>query len=424
MTTSRDRVIEAINHRAPDKVPVDLGATVVSGISAAAYYNLRKALHLPEQPVKIFEMLQFVARVDDDVRAALGVDTAPLPYPVDSNGLPYKDLIPFAAPNGIPTLVAGGTEWDVMDDGSVVMYAQGDRSHPPSTRMLADGMYFDNIAERLPDFDEDNLTPREDYKNDFNLISEEAARELEKESIRLFTETDYAVVGQFPGALLGDAGMVPNASLRAPRGIRKMEDYMMAHLLFPDYLREVYEMQTDIVMKNLEIYKQAVGDRIQVVLMSTADYGNQNCEMIAPDLFRDLYKPYYKKMNDWVHANTGWKTMFHSCGSIVNLLDDYVEMGVDILNPIQLSARGMDGAMLKEKYGGKLVFWGGGIDTQGTLPFGSPEDVRREALERLALFSPGGGYIFNSIHNIVGKTPIDNVLALYNAAKEFNSAAK
>ncbi len=113
-------------------------------------------------------MMQFVARVDDDVREALGVDVAPLPYPVDSNGLRYKDLIPFTAPNGIPTLVAGGTQWDVRKDGSVVMYAQGDKNFPPSTRMLSDGMYFDNIIERLPEYDEDRLTPREDYKDDFN----------------------------------------------------------------------------------------------------------------------------------------------------------------------------------------------------------------------------------------------------------------
>ncbi len=420
--TSRERVLAAINHEIPDKVPVDLGSTVVSGISATAYYHLRRALGLPEQPVKILEMLQFVARVDDDVREALGVDTAPLPYPVDSNGLRYQNLIPFTTPNGIPSLVSGGTQWDTLEDGSVVMYAAGDRNYPPSTRMLSDGMFFDNIAERLPDFDEDNLTPREDYKDDFNVIPEEIAAELERESRRLYDETQYAVVGQFPGALLGDAGTVPNSSLRQPKGIRKLEDYLMAHILYPEYLEEIYAMQTEIVMKNLEIYKQAVGERIQVVLMSTADYGNQNGEMLPPEIFRSMYKPLYKKMNDWVHANTGWKTMFHTCGSVVNLLDDYVEMGVDILNPVQTSARGMDANMLKEKYGEKMTLWGGGIDTQGTLPFGSPAEVREEAYGRMKLFSRGGGYVFNGIHNIVGKTPIENVIALYDAAKAFNAA--
>jgi uroporphyrinogen-III decarboxylase len=419
--TSRERVIEAINHRTPDKVPVDMGSTVVTSISATAYYNLRKALDLPEQPVKIFEMFQYVARVDDDVRYKMHLDIAPLPYPIDSNGLMYKDLIPFTTPNGIPSLIAKGNEWDVLEDGSVVMYPSGDRGYPPSTKMLTDGMFFDNISERLPDFDEDNLTPREDYKDDFKEIPDEVAKMLESDSKLIYEETEFAIVGQFPGALLGDAGRVPNASLRVPKGIRKLEDYLMAHLLYPEYLQEIYEMQTEIVMKNLEIYKQAVEDRIQVVLMSTADYGNQNSEMISPDIFRRLYMPYYKKMNDWVHKNTNWKVMFHSCGSIVNLLDDYVEMGVDILNPIQLSAAGMDGEMLKKKYGEKLVLWGGGIDTQKTLPFGTPEEVYREAQERLELFSSGGGYVFNPIHNIVGKTPTLNILAMYKAANDFNN---
>jgi len=420
--TSRERVIEVINHRKSDRVPVDLSATVVSGISATAYYKLRQALDLPERSVKIFEMLQFVAFIDDDVREALGVDTAPLPYPVATNGLPYKNLIPFTTPNGTPTLLAGGTSWDVLEDGSVVMYPMGDRSYPPSMIMLKDGMYFDNIMKRFPDFDEDNLTPRDDYKDDFNIISDKIAKEIQQESIRLNDETDYAIVGQFPGALLGDAGIIPNASLRAPKGIRKLDDYIAAHILYPDYLREVYDMQTEIVMKNMEIYHQAVGDRIQIVVISTADYGNQNNEMISPKIFRDLYKPYYKRMNDWVHANTNWKTMFHSCGSIVNILDDYVEMGVDILNPIQTSAQGMDGKMIKEKFGDKMVLWGGGVDTQSTLPFGSPEQVYDEVIERLKLFSKGSGYVFNAVHNIVGNASIDNVIAMFNAVKAFNQS--
>jgi len=418
--TPRERVIEAINHRTPDKVPVDLGATVVSGISATTYYKLRRALDLPEQPVKILDMLQFVTIVDDDVREALGVDVAPLPYPIGLTGLPYKNLIPFTTPNGTPTLLSGGTELDVLDDGSVVLYPSGDRNYPPSMRMLADGMYFDNITERLPDMDEANLNPKEDYKDDFSVIPDEIAEWLEQESLRLHRETEYAIVGHVPGAALGDAGVVPAAWLREPKGVRKLEDHLMAHALYPEYLREVYEMQTEVVMKNLEIYRQAVGDRIQIILLNATDFGNQNCEMISPDIFRDLYKPFFKKMHDWVHANTNWKTMFHSCGSNVNLLDDFVEMGVDILNPVQLSAHGMDGKMLKEKYGGKLVFWGGGIDTQKTLPFGTPEQVRNEVLERLALFSLGGGYIFNPVHNIVGTTSIENVIAMFNAVKEFN----
>ncbi|MCL2835013.1 MAG: uroporphyrinogen decarboxylase family protein [Treponema sp.] len=417
---SRERVVAVINHKIPDKVPVDLGGTCVSSISATAYYRLREALGLEKKPVEIFEMLQFVAKVDDDVRQGLGVDTIPLPYPVDTLGNSLKERKEFITPIGIPALVSKNSEWDVLSDGSVVMYPCGDRSVPPSLHMLNDGMYFDNITDRIPEIDEDNLRPLEDFKDDFSFISDDIAEHLLKESKRLFTETDYAVVGQFPGAMFGDSGLNPGPGIKRPRGIRKMDDWLMAHLLHPEYLEAVYDMQMEFVMRNLEIYRQAVGGNIQVILVNSADFGTQNAEMIAPEIYRKIYKPRCKRINDWIHENTNWKIMYHSCGSIVNLLDDFVEMGVDIINPVQLSAKGMDAKMLKEKYKGRLVFWGGGIDTQKTLPFGTPEEVRREALERLELLSKGSGYIFNPVHNIVGKTSVKNILAFFNAAKEFN----
>jgi hypothetical protein len=319
--------------------------------------------------------------------------------------------------------VSKNSEWDTLPDGSVVMYPCGDKSVPPSAHMLNDGMFFEIIADRIPEIDEDHLYPLEDYKDDFRLISDDIADYLQKESTRLFSETNYAVVGQFPGAMLGDSGLNLGPGLKKPRGIRKMDDWLMAHLLYPEYLEAVYDMQLEIAMKNLEIYKQAVGDRIQIIFISSADYGTQRSELIAPDIFRKIYKPRYRKINDWVHKNTDWKTFFHSCGSIVNILEDFVEMGADIINPLQLSAEGMDGQMLKDKYKGKLVFWGGGINTQATLPFGSPEDVHKEALERLKLLSKDSGYVFNPVHNIVGNTSMENIMAFFNAVKEFNGVS-
>ncbi len=188
-------------------------------------------------------------------------------------------------------------------------------------------------------------------------------------------------------------------------------------MLYPDYIAELFEMQTGVALKNLEIIRQAVGERIQVINISGTDFGSQNGEIISPEQYRTLYKPYHKRLNDWVHERTTWKTHYHCCGSIVNLLDDFVDAGVDVLNPVQCSAYGMDPKMLKEKYGEKLVFWGGGVDTQKTLPFGSPEEVRAEVRSRVDIFSPGGGFVFNTIHNIVAKTPVENVIALFD---EFN----
>ncbi len=193
----------------------------------------------------------------------------------------------------------------------------------------------------------------------------------------------------------------------------------MAHILHPEYIKEIFELQCEIALKNLELSYQAVGDRIDVVIISGTDFGAQDGPFISPDMFREFYKPFYKKINDWIHKNTPWKTFYHSCGSIFALLDDFVEMGVDILNPVQTSAKDMNPRILKEKYGDKLVFWGGGVDTQKTLPFGSPEEVRNEVTERCRIFGKGGGFVFATIHNIQSNVPIENLIAMFQAVQEF-----
>ncbi|HCT90440.1 MAG TPA: methyltransferase [Lachnospiraceae bacterium] len=419
--TSRERVIEAINHRVPDRVPVDLGGTQVSTISAKAYQNLRAALGLPEKPCELNELFMFAAKVDDDVREKLGIDTVCLNYPVDTNGCRTNRLQPFTSLDGAHALIAADNKWDILKDGSIVMYPQGDKTVPASTKMLPGGSFFDNIMERLPEYDEDNLTPREDFKDDFPQIRDDVAKEIENNSVHLDRDTDYAVIGQFPYALLGDAGVVPAPFVKHPAGIRKMADFLAATLMYPEYVEEVFTMQTENTMKNLEIYREAVGDRIQVILVSTADYGAQNSALISTEVFQELYKPHYTRINNWIHTHTNWKTMYHCCGSIVNFMDDFVDMGVDILNPVQLSAKDMDGKMLKEKYGSKICFWGGGVDSQKTLAFSDPDGVRKEVRERMDMLSDGGGYVFNPVHNIVSDTKVENILAMFDAVREYNS---
>ena len=417
--TSRQRIIDAINHRQPDRVPVDLGATGQTGMNASTLYRLRAALGLEEHPIEISEIFQMLGKIDEDMMTYAGADIIGLNNPSNMFGVPDGPLKPFTMPDGTPTLIAQGNEYDIKDDGSVYMYPQGNRSVGPSGHMPANGSFFDNI-NRAPAFDEDDLTPAEDFKDDFGILNDETARYLEKKSKLLYEGTDYAIIGNLGGAGLGDSAMVPGPHVLAPKGIRNFEDWLMAHMLYPEYIEEVFEMQTQAMLKNLEIYRQAVGDWIQIVWISGTDFGTQNGEFFRLDVFRELYKPYYQRINDWVHKNTPWKTFFHCCGSIVNYLDDFVEMGVDILNPVQLSAKGMDPHMLKEKYGDKLVFWGGGVDTQQTLPFGTPEEVKAQVKERLEILSKGGGYVFAPIHNVVAKTPVENLIAMYEAVKEFN----
>lgn len=418
--TSRERFIKALNHQQPDKVPVDLGATGQTGISASTLYKLRKALGLEEKPITIIEPFQMLGLVEEDVLKALDIDIVGIWNPENLMGTTNDNWKPWQMPDGTPVLMSGGFEYDVDGNGITYAYPQGDRSVKPSLRMPSGGYFFDNI-DRSEGFDEDNLDPRGDYKDQFSVFDDATAVYLEKESKRLYQETDYGIIGIFGGGGFGDVALLPGSFVKNPKGIRKMEDWLVAHLLYPDYILEVFELQAEVALRNLEIYKQAVGDRVQAVWVSGTDFGTQNFEFTSPENYRKFYKPFHKRINDWIHNNTSWKTFYHTCGSIVNLLDDMVDAGVDILNPVQCSAAGMDARMLKEKYGDKLVFWGGGVDTQHTLPFGTPEEVKVQVKERLEIFSKGGGLIFNTIHNIVGKTPVENIIAMFEAVKEFNS---
>ena len=304
------------------------------------------------------------------------------------------------------------------ENGKTYLYPQGNDAYGPSWVMPEGGYFFDAMC-KSPEYDEDNLTPAEDFKDDFWLMTDEDADWLAENAKLLYTTTDKAILGVLGAGSIGSPAFIPGAHVLQPKGIRTFEDWTMAQLLYPEYVEEVFEMQTVNCIKNMEIYHQAVGDNIQIISISGTDFGTQNGPIMSMNTFRELYKPYYKRMNDWVHENTNWKTYYHSCGAVADFLDDFVEMGVDIINPVQLNAAGMDAHMLKEKYGDKLVFWGGGIETQTTLPKATPEKVREEVKQNLDALAHGGGYVFNTIHNIMGDIPAENIAACYDAALNY-----
>jgi uroporphyrinogen-III decarboxylase len=187
----------------------------------------------------------------------------------------------------------------------------------------------------------------------------------------------------------------------------------------PDYIKAIFDHQADVAIENLKRLHAVVGDRISVIQTNGTDFGTQNSPFCSQEQYRDLFLPYQQRVNGWIHANTNWKTFMHSCGSIVPLLDLIVDAGFDCLNPVQCSATGMDPQLLKKTYGKSLVFWGGGVDTQKTLPFGTPDQVREEVKKRIDIFAPGGGFVFNAIHNVQAKTPIDNILALFETVEKY-----
>lgn len=411
MMSGRERLRRALNHQPTDRPPVDLGATWVSSISASAYSRLRLALGLATGPVKVHEPLQLLGDVEDDVRAKLGIDVVGI-WP-QGTIFGYKNLgwKPWKLQDGTDVLVSNQFETTTDENGDILVYPKGDRTAQPSGRLPKGGFYFDAIVRQEP-LDMDKLDPA-DWAEQFGVFSDEDLRYFEAEADRLHRETDHGIILNFGQAGLGDIAIVPGEMLIYPKGVRDPQLWYECLVTHTDYVRGIFELQTQVVMQNMALLRQAIGDKIDAIIISGTDFGTQRGPFASPKLFRSLWKPFYKRMNDWVHANTNWKTFYHSCGSVAALLDDFVEMGVDILNPVQCSAVGMDAATLKAKYGDKLVFWGGGVDTQKTLPFGTPEEVRREVRDRVNIFGQGGGFVFNTIHNIQPQTPVENIVAMF-----------
>ena len=418
---SRARVSLAINHQEPDCVPLDLGGSPTSGMHVSSVYLLRQALKLdpPGTPVKVIEPYQMLGEIKPDLMQALGVDVTPLGARKTMFGYPNENWKPWTFFDGTPLLVPEAFNTTPEENGDILMYPEGDRSAPASGRMPAGGFYFDGIV-RQPPIDEARLDPRDNLE-EFSLVSEEDLEHFRREAVRLHEQTDFAILANFGGTAFGDIALVPAPWLKDPRGIRDVSEWYMSAVSRPDYVYKVFEGQCEIALQNLEKIHQVVGERITALFMSGTDFGMQTGPLISPKTYRTLYKPFNKALNDWVHQNTTWKTFIHCCGSIVKLIPDFIEAGFDILNPVQTSAAGMEPQILKERFGSELVFWGGGIDTQKTLPFGTPQEIRQQVKVRMQIFGRGGGFVFNTVHNLQAGVPQENIVALYEAVREFRA---
>jgi hypothetical protein len=413
--TSRQRVLAALNHEPTDRVPVDLGGTPCSGAHVSVVAHLRQALGLDkaDTPVKVTEPYQMLGEVGPDLREALGIDVADLPKPSNMFGFANTDWKPWRTFDGTDVLVPAKFNTEPEPNGDILMYPEGDHSVPPSAKMPQGGYYFDSIIRQKP-IDDAKLDPA-DNTEEFTLISEDDLKFYERHAADLYDNTDLAIAAGFPGTAFGDIALVPAPWLKDPKGIRDIEEWYISTLTRQDYIKEVFARQAEIALKNLQRIYQAVGDRVHVVFMDGTDLASQNSLFCAPQTYRDLYLPYAKQLNDWIHAHTQWKTFKHCCGGCEPLIEGFIEAGYDVLNPVQTSAQGMDPALLVEKYGDRIVFWGGGVDTQQTLPFGTPDEVRQQVTERVEIFGRRHGFVFNTIHNIQCNTPTENLLAMFAA---------
>ncbi len=415
---SREQFLKTVNHKQPDRVVIDLGATPVTGIHIQTISKLRRHFGLQRKPIRVIEPFQMLGEVDWELIDSIGIDVIGAWGKNNMFGFhnhaPYKEWkTPWKQRVMVPL------DFNVTKDetGDLLMYPEGDTSVPPCAKMPKASYFFDAIIRQEPIVEEELNV--EDNLEEFGLISDEDLEHWRVEVDKAYF-SGKAVIAAFGGTALGDIALVPGMNLKAPKGIRDITEWYMSTVMRPDYVKSIFEQQVEIAIENLKRIFAVVGNKVNAMFICGTDFGTQDSTFCAPEQFDEMWLPYYKKVNDWIHENTQWKTFKHSCGAVENFMDGFIRAGFDIINPVQISAAGMDPAKLKQKYGRDLVFWGGGVDTQQVLPFGKPEEVREQVLRTCDIFMKDGGFVFNTVHNIQANVPTENIVAMLEAIKEFN----
>ncbi len=392
---SRERVLAALDHREPDRVPIDLGGTRQSGITASAYHKLKQRLGI-NTPTRVFDQYQMLGEVEQAVMDRFGADVLNLNRPGVTFGIRNEGWKPWHLFDGTPVEVPGGFN-PVTEPNGDLLLVDGDGA--PVARMPHGGFYFDRV-DTYPGAahaDPDTL--------DLPLLTTEECDHLHARAEAYWQNTDRAVV----------VAMGPPYELFFGLGTGDFGAWMMTLATEPDYVRALYEKLVEAWLENLRRLYDAVGDRVEIVQFND-DLGTQDAPFLSVRMFRELIMPYYQRGLDWIHQNTPWKVFMHNDGAIFDFLPTLIEMGVDILNPVQTSAKGMDPVKLKQEFGDRLVFWGGACDSQGVLAFGTPEEVARQVEANLRIFAPGGGYVLGAVHNIQAGVPPENIIALFDTA--------
>jgi hypothetical protein len=407
--TSKERLKTTLAHKAPDRIAIDFGATPVTGIHVLTIQNLREYYGLKKIPVKVTEPYQMLGEIDPELMDILGVDVIGLNPRTNIIGFESNNWKEFRMWWGQEVLVPGNFNTKKGASGDLLLFPEGDMTAQPSARMPSTGYFFDTLIRQEP-LDEAKLNV-DDNLEEFAPLSP-ADIDYWTRQIEMVKKSDRGIVANFGGTALGDIALVPAPFMKHPRGIRDIQEWYMSTLVRPDFIKEVFERQTDIAVENLKKLFSIAGNVVDVVYLCGNDFGTQQSTFCDLEGFREFYVPYYRKMTGWIHANTDWKIFKHSCGAVEPLLQGFIEAGFDILNPVQISAAGMNPERLKEKYGRQLVFWGGGVDTQKVLAFGTPDDVKKQVRDLCSVFSREGGFVFNTVHNIQANVPVENVAAM------------
>ena len=378
---SRERILTTLNHREPDRVPFDLGSCQVTGIHVVAYRNLCKALGLPDGEIELCDTIQQLASIDDDVVARMNIDTRGL-YPLNSHN------------------------WQVVEEDAGDYWAYHDEWGITHHRPKENGLYYSVVKVPLPHTE---LAVADIANHHWpDVANPERLAGLRDLALR-YRAAGHAVV-------LKDAfaGIFEFA-----QRIVGMENLLVMMITNEKAACALFDRLLQLKLDYWQTALFELGDLVDVVTYAD-DYGTQTSQIISPDMFRRLIKPRLKVLFEtFINSAPHAKRFFHSDGNVRPLIPDFIEIGVDILNPIHIRAQNMEPAGLKRDYGQDLVFWGGGVDTQGILPRGTPQEVKDDVRRNIEALAPGGGYVFNTIHNIQADVPPENLMAMWQALQEY-----
>lgn len=410
--TSRERVRTALGHQQPDRVPIDFGGHRSSGIAAIAYAKLKKALGISSGNIYVYDMLQQLAVVEPEVLDAVGADVVELGRGFMLGDTDWKDwALPDGTPCKIPRFIRiekrGNDSYLLSGDGvDLAIQKEGclyfEQIHWPWLELNPDEQDFSDLESA---FGHTMWTGIAAPGGDIPL-TDEGCRQLADGARKLRESTDRAITGLFGGNLF-----------EVPEFLYRIDTYLMHMGLHPEACERLSESLCNFYMPRLEKWLGAVGPYIDVIMFGD-DLGGQNGPLISPDMYRRYYKPWHTKL--WRRAKELAPDVYvnlHSCGGIEPLLNDLIDAGLEASNPVQITCAGMDPKHLKSTYGDRFTFWGGGCDTRSVLPCGTPEEVREHVRGLLSIWAPGGGFVFQQVHNILADVPPENVVAMFDAAR-------
>ena len=407
--TPRQRVLAALNHQPPDRVPLDFSGHRSSGIAAIAYAKLRRALGLEPKTIRVYDPVQQLAIVDEDVLDRFGVDTIEL-----GRGFAQEDehWVDWTLPDGTPCQMPRWAAPERQEGKWVIRSASGrELAKMPDGAIYFEQCYWPFLEEddldRLPEALNENMWCAVASPPGPLVAGDDGPTLLAEGARRLRESTDRAIIGLFGGNLL-EIGQF----------LYRIDRFLMLLAGDPKRAHEFLDRLVEIHLGNLEVFLGAVGDSIDVINFGD-DLGMQGGPQISTAMYEEFFKPRHARMFRRAKELADAKVMLHCCGGVRPLLPHLIEAGMEAINPVQISCNGMDARGLKDDFGDQMTFWGGGCDTHHVLPLGTPDEIRQHVREQISIFKPGGGFVFQQVHNILADVPPENALAMFEAVNDY-----